>query len=206
MPQGEQFDLPPHIAAIILAAGSSRRMRTSKALLPIDGEPMVRRIVRMFLDSAVVHDIVIVTGHAANNVKAAVESLPCRFAFNPRYAKEEMLASVKVGLAAMKGADAAFIALVDHPRVKPATIAEIVSHLEPDNPSIVVPRYRGKRGHPVLIPRHVWPRVLALAPAATMKEVTRNQEEGIIQIDMDDPAVVTDLDTPEDYERELQKE
>src|SRR5437773_1647885 len=110
------------MGAIVLAAGASQRMGVNKALLPIDGKPMLLGIV----ESLVAKSVVVVTGHEHQAIEILLKQAGVRLAYNPDHREAGMLSSVKVGLTALRGsADAIFIVLGDQPLVKPTTFQQL---------------------------------------------------------------------------------
>lgn len=188
-------------STIILAAGSSQRMGTVKALLPINGMPMIECVVRAFQQSGVTSEIVVVTGFAADEIAAVVQPLGCSVAHNSYFAEGGMWSSVKAGLAACDAGLPVFVALVDQPMIRAETIAAVARAFDESSAEIVVPRFNGKRGHPVLFSASCRAEILALPADAMLKEVVHADPQRLLQLDLEDPAIVSDLDTPDDYAR-----
>src|SRR4051812_36889274 len=116
------------IGAIILAAGSSRRMGRNKSLLPIDGEPMIARVVERFITVGA-HPIIVVTGHEPDQIRSALSKLSeqVRLAFNANHEQGEMLSSIKVGIESLRSrSDAFFLVLGDQPWVLETTLRGLV--------------------------------------------------------------------------------
>jgi molybdenum cofactor cytidylyltransferase len=188
------------VAAIVLAAGMSRRMGQPKALLPMGDELLIRRVVRNLIESESLSYILVVTGHQRDAIEAALCDLDVTFIHNPDYDAGGMLSSIQVGIRAVPAeADAALITLGDQPLVEPATIRAIIMRSES---TVVIPSYQSKRGHPVLIARSHFEQVLALGPEQTLKNFM-SQQTSAFELPVDDPAVVADIDTQEDYQHAL---
>jgi molybdenum cofactor cytidylyltransferase len=197
---------PARIAAVVLAAGSSRRMGADKLLLPLRGRPIVSHVVEGVRRMESIEHVVVVTGHAAQKITDALceEHHGLRFVHNPQYAEGEMLSSIKTGLTALprKGCDAFFLILGDQPGVRPATFEKLTAAFESNRAArIVSPAFNGKRGHPVLLSCDGVEEILNLAPEATLKTYVSRYQNAAIEIEVDDPAVVADVDTPEQYQR-----
>jgi molybdenum cofactor cytidylyltransferase len=185
------------ISAVVLAAGLSSRMGRFKLLLPWQGGTVIGRVVRT-LEEAGLEEIVVVTGHRAGEVTAALAGTRARTVLNPDYAAGEMLSSVQVGLRALgPDADAALLCLGDQPQMEAGVVRAVLA--AGDGKSVVIPSYRMHAGHPILLPRTVWPD--ALAASGTLKEALAPHRAGFTYVVVDAPSVLADLDTPEDYER-----
>jgi len=191
------------VAAIVLAGGLSRRMNqpeSSKVLLPWDGgRPIIRvitdRLKRMRLD-----DVVVVTGHVAAKVRAALTEEPVRFAYNPDYREGDMLSSLQTGLRALgPEIGAALIVLGDQPQLDARIVMQIITAYSEGKGKIVAPSYMRRRGHPILIDRQFWPELLALPPGAAPRDVINAHADQTAYIVVDTDTVLRDIDTPEDY-------
>ena len=200
------FQLPvrggrPRIAAVVLAAGSSRRMGDRhKLLLDIAGEPMIRRTVRNVLDSSPV-ETVVVTGHRADEVEAVLADLPVKIVRNPDHENGQPT-SVAAGIRALSvPCDAIMVALGDQPQVTAADLAELVAaYGKLDGPSILVPHHHGQRGNPVVFAaRHV-PAVLSGSVNVGCRRLIETHGDEVARVEMESDAFTVDCDTPEDFE------
>lgn len=194
---------PAPLAAIVLAAGLSRRMGHPKMLLPWGETTVLGQTVQTLAASGVA-EIVIVTGGARAAVEAEAErlaqSLPVRTVFNPQYESGEMMSSLRAGLAAL-GAEiaAAFIAPGDHPQLSLQAAHSLVDAWRKSGARLIVPSFQRRRGHPWLARRDAWSE---LAQATTARDFLNAHADEIQYVDCDE-SVLQDLDTPEDYERGL---
>jgi molybdenum cofactor cytidylyltransferase len=189
----------PRITAILLAAGESRRMGYPKPLLRIDGESFVSRTSALAL--GVASRIVIVLGAHANRIRPAIASgAGVVIVENPDFAKGGQLSSLKVGLAEAidRGADTIIVHLADHPRVSPSTFRALVDEYVKTARPIVVSRYRGRRGHPVIFDRTVFAELIAAPEDQGARAVVNADPRRVLYVDVEDPGVVLDLDTPAD--------
>ena len=193
------------VGALLLAAGASRRAgRVNKLLYPIGGEPMVRRVLRQLLASEV-DDVVVVTGHDAEAVRAALDGLGARQVHNVAHANG-MGGSLACGLSALSGHDAVLVCLGDMPDVSPALVDRLLAERraigdEERARSIVVPVARGRRGNPVLIGQAFFDLLLALEGDIGARELIRAHPDAVREIEVGDTAVLIDHDTPEELER-----
>jgi len=186
------------IAALILAAGQSKRMGQPKMLLPW-GETTVLGQVIFTFKTASVDDILVVTGGAREEVEALVGT-SARTVFNPRYVEGEMLSSVQAGLADLKSkVEAALIGLGDQPQVRERSVRLILEEYQKSEASIVVPSYKMRRGHPWLVARIHWDEILEMRLPASLRNFLNNHQNDIHYVDVDNNSIIQDMDTPEDY-------
>lgn len=186
-------------AAIILAAGRSQRFGNgNKMLHPIDGEPMIRHTANQVL-AAGLGDIVVVTGHDADEVERALQGLEVRCTRNAT-PWAGMGTSLAAGANALKTAtQAMFVILGDMPKLQPATILMLLGKLDPDGGhDIVVPVFEGKRGHPVLFAARYFSRLCALSGDTGARDILNAHPERVAAIPVDDPGTLIDVDTPQD--------
>jgi molybdenum cofactor cytidylyltransferase len=181
------------IAAIVLAAGTSTRMGDNKLLAMLDGRPLVRHAVEAALGSTA-RPVIVVTGNAAEAVRAALSGLDVRFVHNPDFAAG-MAGSLAAGIAALEPElDGALICLGDMPRVRAAHL-DAIAAAATDGVHIVVPTHEHKRGNPVLLGRAVFAEVLALRGDVGARSLIERHADRVRTVAIDDPAVLTDVDT-----------
>jgi len=187
------------IGAVILAAGQSRRMGRNKMLLPFGVSTVLETIVTEVIACEAVADVVVVTGHEPDRISALLASYPARCVFNSAYARAEMLVSLQVGLRALaEEVQAALLVPGDHPRLRRDIIQRVIDAYQPG--ALVIPSYRMKRGHPILIDRVWWAELLALPETATLRDFIRAREDHIHYVVVDTDSVLKDVDTPEEYD------
>src|SRR5438067_6832503 len=187
----------PRIAALLLAAGQSRRMGSNKLLEEIDGRPMVARTAQRLLSSRA-RPIVAVLGNQADAVDAALGKLPVERVHNPAYA-EGLSTSLKRGLAALPpDIDGVIVCLGDMPLVAGRDLDRLIAAFNPlEGRAIVVPTRRGKRGNPVLWAKRFFPEMAALAGDVGARHLIGEHAEFVAEIEMDSDGVLVDIDTPE---------
>ena len=197
---GIQAETPPHrarIAALILAAGQSRRMGAeNKLLLEIDGKPMVRHVAERVLASAA-QPVTIVLGHQPEAVKAALAGLDVGFVENPDYA-DGLSSSLKAGLAAVpESADGAIVCLGDMPGVSTDLVDRLIAGFNPvEGRAILAPTRGGRRGNPVLWARRFFDELMTLSGDTGAKHLIGTYGEFLTEIEAPDDGVLIDLDTP----------
>lgn len=187
-----------NIAAILLAAGCSRRMGSNKLLLDAGGEPMVRRSATL-CQSAGLSPIIAVLGHQASLVEQALAGLPVQCIRNDRFS-EGMATSLQTGLAALPSStQAALIFLADMPLVSVDDIAALCAAYAPaQNRTICIPVHEGRRGNPVLLGRPVFAALQNLSGDQGAKPFIAAHTDLVAEISAG-PGVLVDLDTPEAY-------
>ncbi|HEY1299874.1 MAG TPA: NTP transferase domain-containing protein, partial [Stellaceae bacterium] len=199
-PEAKPKERPPgpRIGVLLLAAGQSRRMGgPSKMLAEIDGVPMVARVARRLLASHA-RPIVAVLGNRADEVDAALGKLPVERVHNPDFA-EGLSTSLKRGLAALPpDLDGVIVALGDMPQVSGRHLDRLTAAFNPlEGRAIIVPTRRGKRGNPVLWARRFFPEMAQIAGDVGARHLIGEHAESVAEIEMDDDAILVDIDTPE---------
>src|SRR5215469_5437145 len=138
------------VAAVVLAAGMSRRMGTPKQLLRIDGKIVLERTLENVRKSGV-DEIVLVLGFAADAVEKEISTQGIKVVRNDGY-EQGMGTSLRAGIAAVNaGTQAALTVLADQPFVQAATLDKLIEHYRTKKAQIVIPLFRGFRGNPVLL-------------------------------------------------------
>lgn len=192
------------VGAVVLAAGLSSRMGQPKPLLPWkDGETLLSQVIKT-TQRAEATPLVVVIGHAAEQVTMVAQTHGAQTAYNTDYAKLELLSSLKVGLRALPDTcPAALVMLADQPLIEVETLHTLITAWQTERPAAVAPVYRGQRGHPVLFSRELWPELLALPDGSAPREVLERHRDRVLLVPVETDSVITDLDTPEDYQRAL---
>jgi molybdenum cofactor cytidylyltransferase len=189
------------ISGILLAAGESRRMGSPKALLRYRGKMFIARICEAFL-TAGVDELIVVLGARADELKRVIPAHPAlRTVLNPHYFQGQ-LSSLMTGLGAVSvESEAAIVNLVDHPLITTETFQALIASFRADPLPILIASYNGKRGHPVLFSSQVYGELLAAPLDQGAKVVVRKDPSRVREISLDDPGILADIDTPEDYRR-----
>jgi molybdenum cofactor cytidylyltransferase len=191
-----------HFAAIVLAAGLSRRMRRFKPLLPLDGQNVTDFLIGTFLKNDV--DVVLVAGYLQDRLRQGLETPDIQIVVNPHY-RQGMFSSIQAGLRTLEtGYQAAFIAPVDIPLVRPSTIHSLLQAAIEYPGKILYPTFRRSRGHPPLIPAAVFPLILEEEINGNLKSLLLGLENLAAEIPVPDSHILIDIDTPSDYQRLLE--
>ncbi len=191
----------PKIAAIVLAAGQSRRMGgRNKLLMNVGDVPLVRRTVSEVM-SAPVTEVVVVTGHEPEKVQEALRGLNVRLIHNPRFA-EGLSTSLKVGVDAVTpDASGAVICLGDMPGIATKHVARLISGFDPgEGREIGVPTHGGKRGNPVLWGRRFFQEMHEVSGDVGARHLIGANESLVYEVEFEDTGVLMDLDTPGQWE------
>nr|MBN1229078.1 putative selenium-dependent hydroxylase accessory protein YqeC [Anaerolineae bacterium] len=187
------------IGAVILAAGTSSRMGTPKLLLPWQGSTMIRKVCSRVVSEAF-YEVIVVTGSEHDAISQEVADLPVKVVFNPNYAEGEMIGSLKVGLDACTGSDTVMVVLGDMPAIQKTVISDLLDIFASQQKPVVVPVYRGKRGHPVIFDKSVWGELRQLPPGSAPRAVLAAHPEMIHQHQVSTDTILHDIDTPNDYQ------
>jgi molybdenum cofactor cytidylyltransferase len=186
------------VAAVVLAAGMSRRMGTPKQLLRIGGKTILERTLKN-VRAANVDELILVLGHAADEVQKTIATPGLKIVINPDY-QQGMGTSLRRGLAAVS-AGAALIVLADQPWVSSETLNRLIKCHRERKPQIIIPTYKGFRGNPVLLDRSVFAEVQALNGDVGCRAIFGDHTEGILKLPVDDPGILLDIDSRDDFEK-----
>lgn len=188
-------------AAIVLAAGASRRMGRPKLLLPFRGRPLLAWTLDAFR-TAGVSDVLVVTGAVKEEVAVLAAESGARPVWNPDHANGEMLDSVKCGIRALPpDTDCLLICPGDLPLLQASTIRALLLAAGAEGGGIYVPTSAGRRGHPLLLAGAQWAgTALLLQPPETLRTLLDRHSECIHSVAVDDAGALTDIDTVEELE------
>ena len=189
----------PQVAAVVLAAGGSTRMGRTKQLLPLDGQPMVRRVVQAVC-AAGLAQVVVVLGAQAEAISEALTDLPVEIVVNHAWAAG-LSTSVRAGLAALRAeVQAALMVLADQPALSPGLIHRLVERYRASGAPIVAPAFGGQRGNPVLFDRRLFAELAAVEGDQGGRVLLRAHATQVEWVTVDDRAILLDIDTPDDYQ------
>jgi molybdenum cofactor cytidylyltransferase len=189
----------PTIAAVVLAAGRSRRMAPHNKLLVTDrkGKPMIARVVDNVLSSKA-RPVLVVLGHQAEQIEQALGGRPVRYVHAADYA-QGLAASLKAGIAAVPPeCAAALVCLGDMPLVTGRMIDRLLTAYDPDQGRLIVlPTFHGKQGNPMLWDRRFFPEILQISGDSGARFLVGKHTQSVTEVDMADDAVMRDFDTTE---------
>ncbi len=187
------------IAAILLAAGRSRRMGAFKPLLAFGGSTVIECCINN-LRAAGVDEIVVVVAHRAEDVQQQLKEYDVRFVLNQN-PDSEMSASIALGVEQVSSnAKGLFVALADHPAVPPEVIRILIDEWK-RGATLVQPEHAGRGGHPVLIDLAYRDELLNLDPAQGLRALFTAHREQVRRVPVESAYVARDMDTWEDYRR-----
>ena len=195
------------IAAVVLSAGESSRMGRPKALLPIEGETFIGRIVAS-LKQTQVGKIVVVLGHNSDLLAAAIRPLAVEILINPNYQLGQ-LSSLQVAVRNLlpdADCDGILVHLVDHPYIDASLVDRMIQQFYESKKDIIVPRCHGKRGHAVLFSRALFGELLDAPMDQGAKAVVNAHGNETLEIDTDEKGITVDIDTPELYRQHVKGE
>jgi CTP:molybdopterin cytidylyltransferase MocA len=185
------------VAAILLAAGQSKRMGAFKPLLPF-GNTTVIECCLDYLQQGGVQAIVVVLGHRADEVCQQLNTRRVIFALNPD-PNSEMGASIAAGIRALPASSAAtLIALVDHPAVPPEVVSTLIENWKQGS-RLIIPTWHGRGGHPVLVDLNFKQELLNLDASGGLRTLFDAHQNNVKRIPVDSPYIARDMDTWDDY-------
>lgn len=202
----------PSFCGVILAAGESSRMGRDKALLPWPPSPPSAAPPRETLLSATIQLlqpftqlVIVVAGKNVREITPVVDATGAFIVLN-RAPERGQFSSLQVGLQEVlnRGRDAAIFALVDRPPARPETLqllCDAFADAYQQEKWAVVPEYQGRHGHPIVVGREMISAFLAAPPTSSARDVEHSFQARILYVPVDDPNVVANMDTPEDYAR-----
>jgi molybdenum cofactor cytidylyltransferase len=190
------------VSGLVLAAGRSTRMGGLKQLLPFGDRTVVERVVSTLL-TCPLHEVVVVIGHRAGEVRTVLAAYPVRIVVNPA-PEGDMLSSVQCGVRAIPADRAILIALGDQPLLSSGVVDRLINayHRAGD---IAVPVYEGKRGHPMLVGPAFREELLALSGPGGVKQMRDRHPEAVREVPVDTDTILFDLDYTHDYQRALKR-
>jgi molybdenum cofactor cytidylyltransferase len=193
----------PTITAVVPAAGMSTRLGRNKLLLPFKGKPLIAHTVDTLMAS-IVDEIIVVVGHQADQVRAAIGKKRVRLVENPDY-QQGLGTSVRAGIAAASvDSTAIMIYLADQPLLEAGEVDFLIhafAEAGKTGKSIVVPLFHGERGNPIIVNSSYKASILAIVGETGCRRVIKQNPDQVLTVEMETDHVVRDIDTMEAYER-----
>jgi molybdenum cofactor cytidylyltransferase len=194
------------ISGIVLAAGSSQRIGTPKALLKIGEKTFLQHIVEI-VHSARIIDVVIVLGAEAEEIQKTIIWFDGKVVINNDWQKGQ-LSSIIAGLNALdltksepEEIHGAIICPVDHPLLTQSLLVDLLQGYWLSKKRIIIPTHRGKRGHPVIFDRELFDDIRNAPIDIGARAVVRNHEQEVHEVDVNDEGVLINIDLPDDYKK-----
>jgi len=187
------------VAAVVLAAGGSRRFGSPKQLLPWGDKALLQHVVDRVLGSSV-DQVVVVLGHEAERIGTLIGDRPLQVVVNEDWARGQS-GSLRAGLQALpQTCDACLFVLADQPNITPQLIDRMLDRYRRTLAPIVAPVHRGRRGNPVLFARSLFPELLDMQGDQGGRQVLERHEQEVETVEVQDPSLFLDIDTVENYE------
>lgn len=198
---GSPFTPLRPIAGLILASGRSERFGAqNKLLAPFGGIPIVRHTLTAYV-RAELQPVFLVVGHQAEAVEAAAQGLGVTVVDNPDYRSGQSRALVRGIRALPPECEAVVVGVGDQPLLTESIIGRLTTRYRETGATLVVPRYRGVRGNPVLFDRSHFDELQSVAGDQGGRSVVARHAADILWVDIDDPRPAIDIDTKDDYRR-----
>lgn len=174
-------------------------MGSPKALLSVEGKSFIERIISAF-QATRVGKIIVVLGHRPEPIRAKIENLGVEIVVNPDYRRGQ-LSSLIAALKSLEGQkiDGVLVHLVDHPFLDPAMVDRMIDLFYQSNKLIVLPRYRGRRGHPVLFSSHLFDELMSAPLDQGAKAIVHAHRDESLELETENEGIIIDIDTPEQY-------
>ncbi len=188
------------IAVIVLAAGKSSRMGTSKLLLPLGAVSAIERLIGS-VSRAKVDDIVVVTGHDAERIAPVLDKLAVRRVHNARY-ESGMFSSVRTGVKALADGVEAFLVLpADLALIRTEVLDRLIDGFRESGREILHPSCCGLRGHPPLVAGRCIDPLLQADGGCNLQDFFRVYPEAEVELEVEDLSILMDMDDEQDYRR-----
>jgi CTP:molybdopterin cytidylyltransferase MocA len=189
-----------HLAAVVLAAGYSRRMGAFKPLLPFGSTTVIERVITIIREAGI-ETVRVVVGWNAEMLIPVLERCGAPWIRNEHFA-EGMYTSIQAGVRSLPTDVRAFFLLpADMPLVRSATLRRIAAAWDERPRGVLYPSHQGKRGHPPLIAADYVPEILAAEPAGGLRELLGQNAHAARHVECADPGILIDLDTPDEYQQ-----
>ncbi len=190
------------IVAIILAAGESKRMGYPKMLLPLNGKTMLGNVIGN-IEGSEINNIIVVLGAEKTAILDVVCKTSAKSCYNDNY-KDGMLSSVKCGFRNIPSdSDAVLVFQGDQPLILPNVINEVIVAHRSSDKGIVIPVYRNKRGHPLLICKQYFAEIEGLDNSEGLRSLAIKFSDDVLEIETNSPGILRDFDTFEEYKKEV---
>ena len=191
----------PEIWGMILAAGESKRMKTRKLLLPFYGSTMIEKVIAN-VNSSEIKNILLVLGSGREEILEVIKSLPVKHCYNENFT-QGMLSSVKCGFRSLPGSmSAVLIFLGDQPRIPGHIVKKVIRAYQESGKGILMPVYKQKRGHPILIDCRYRDEIERLDEQEGLRSLSKRFPDDVLEVEVDDDGILRDIDTREEYLKE----
>ena len=193
-----------NVWAIVLAAGASTRMKKQKLLLPFNGKTIIETVIQNIMP-VLGENILVVLGSHRDEIIEQISKLPVKTCVNENF-PDGMLSSVICGFRALpENAGAALVFLGDQPQIPAEVTRLVLEKWQQSDKGIIIPVNNGKRGHPVLIETKYKTEIERLEPEKGLRQLMGKFKNDVMEVECSKPEILRDIDTPEDYISEINK-
>jgi len=188
--------------AIILAAGESRRMGSPKMLLPFRGKTMIENVIANVSESKA-DNLMVVLGAEKESIIRLIGEMSLEYCFNESY-REGMLSSVQCGFRNLPSdLSAVLVFQGDQPLITPIAIDAVIEAYLSSGKGIIIPVYKSRRGHPILIDIKYRDEIGKLSSVIGLRSLAEKFPGDVLEVDTDEPGILRDFDTYEEYLEEI---
>lgn len=193
-----------NVWAIVLAAGASTRMKKQKLLLPFNGKTIIETVIQNIMP-VLGKNILVVLGSHRDEINEQISKLPVKTCVNKNF-PDGMLSSVVCGFRALpENAEAALVFLGDQPQIPAEVTRLVLEKWQQSGKGIIIPTTVGRRGHPVLIETKYKTEIERLEPEKGLRQLMGKFIDDVLEAECSNPEILRDIDTPEDYISEINK-
>jgi molybdenum cofactor cytidylyltransferase len=186
------------ISVILLAAGKSKRMGRPKQLLPFRGSTVLEQIIKNLSESKL-DELIVVTGYQGERIAQRITDKQIKIAVNREF-QRGIGSSIKCGLTQVsERSNAIMIVLGDQPLIEKHTINPLIQTFSMTEQGILVPIYRGIRGHPVIFDMKYRDELLRLPDDVGGRKLIKERSNDVFKVEVDSESVVIDVDTRGDW-------
>ncbi|MCU4174844.1 nucleotidyltransferase family protein [Marinilabiliaceae bacterium N1Y90] len=178
-------------------------MKQQKMLLPFSGCSVIENVCKASIFSEVKLTIV-VSGSNGTQIQQAIKDLPIQIVHNAEFEKG-MLSSVQAGVEEAKEYDAFFILPGDQPFITSPIFDQLISTYQSSDKGLIVPTFKGKKGHPVLINSSYAEQIMHLDHNIGLRQLFHENQTDIQLLELDSDEILIDIDHPEDYTEALKR-
>jgi molybdenum cofactor cytidylyltransferase len=190
------------LAAVILAAGESRRMGSPKALVPFRGVSFVQHLLNATRHSRIGVTRVVL-GSGAEDIRAKLGADPAIIVVNPDW-EDGQLCSIQVAIRSLPAATEGMILCpVDHPLISANLVAQLIKQFDSTGKLIALPTFRGRRGHPVIFRAPLYADLLAASADVGARQVVWTHADQIVEFPTEEEGVVLNLNDPETLKKAM---
>lgn len=193
------------LAAVILSGGASRRMGSPKALLTFHGKPFLEHLLDVTRNPKITIKRVVL-GAGAEEIRQRLTLPEDSVVFNPDW-ESGQLSSIQAAIRSLPptGVDGIILCLIDHPLISAELVASLVQEFYAHGNRIVLPTYKGKRGHPVIFASSLFEELLSASPEKGARAVVWAHAKEIAEVPTDEQGVILNLNDPEALRRAVER-